>query len=457
VLAQAVVLLLLAWPQSPPVNDVADDALSEPADLVRRLTAVYQQHPGRAVALARRLATGDPPAQSALAEWVHGVLARPFTPQLIGDPAAGSALMVLSALGEQTVPIGFTTAAISGLRMWVRAQGTDAPEDLLRLAHTTFASADSYGGRYLLWLADLLEERKEPELHAAARTIRQRLIAGILRKHTGLPNPEFDQPAGVTHYWLAYAQSREADAERRLAARTEDRKRRSDLLGQAAMHESNAATATINGNRPAVTRWFAEAERFPGPREFVTLHLQALEKRAAELDAEGAAQAARQTREAALRRLVDLSLVDGSAISGLHEIATRLQPDIRWGAYWTEELLRFSPVLPTHLLRTVSGDTVDVETFRGRWRLVIVGAPTCDDCQVVRQQIETLKQWFGNDVIVLVPSADGTADVFRSLGVPPGVPVPFLVAPDGRYTRVPRVHWDQMARMFLSSAGFWGR
>ena len=114
-------------------------------------------------------------------------------------------------------------------------------------------------------------------------------------------------------------------------------------------------------------------------------------------------------------------------------------------------------MLPTQFLRTVSGDTVDAETLRGRWRLVIAGALTCDDCQRMRQQIETLRQWFGNDVIVLVPSADGTADVFRSLGVPPGVPVPFLVAPDGRYTRLPRVHWDQMVRMFLSSAGFWGR
>jgi len=306
-------------------------------------------------------------------------------------------------------------------------------------------------------LADLLEARMEPELHAAARTIRQRLIAGIVQKHTGLSNPEFDLPAGVTHYWLAYAWSREADAERRLAARTEDRKRRSGLLGQASMHESNAATATINGNRPAVTRWFAEAERFPGPREFVTLHLQALEKRAAEFDVEGAAQVARQTREAALRRLVDLSLVDGSAISGLHEIATRLQPGIRWEVYWTEELLKSSPLLPTQSLRTVSGDAVGTETLRGRWRLVIVGAPTCDDCQLVRQQLQTLVLLFGNDVIVLVPAADGAADVFRSLGVPPGVPVPFLVAPDGRYTRLPRVHWDQMARMFLSSAGLWGR
>jgi hypothetical protein len=468
-LSHALVLLLAAASQALPPFEVRDDALTEPTDLVRRLTALHQQQPDRAVALARRLGNGDPSAQSALAAWIHGVLARHFTPRPSADPASGSLLLVLSALGERTDRGGFTVAATAGLRMWVRAREIDAPEDLLRLAQTTFVSADSYGGRYLLLLSDLLEARKEPELQAAARTIRQRLTARIRQRLTGVQDAEFDQPSGVLYYWLAYAHSREAIAERRLAAITRDGKQRSHLIGQALMHDSNAATATINGNRPAVTRWFAESERLSGPHEFVTLHLQSLERRAADLQAEDRLEMARQTRAAALRRLVDLSLVDGSAVSELRGIATRLQPGIRWEEYWADELLRFSPVLPMQALRTVSGDVAGADTSRGRWRLAIIWATACVECQPMRQQIETLVREFGRDVIVMVPAADGAearrhfeisglspliatipVDLLRSLAVPPGVSVPLLVAPNGRYTRLPHLDWDRMVRMFLA-------
>lgn len=452
-------------------DTVPDDALIEPADLVRRLTAQYIQDPSRAIALARRLAgSGTPAAHSALTTWVHQVLARHFVPTIAPDAAAPGALVVLDALGQQYDYGGVTVSITAGLRMWARARIAEEPAELLILANRKFTVSDSYGGRYQLLLADILDARKEPELQAAARAIRERMLVTIWERLSGLPRDEFNQPSGVIEYWFAFASSREADAARRAIDKTTDNKQRANLRGKSLMHDSNAATLTINGNRPALTAWFSEAEGLAGRREFLTRDLAIIEQRAADFAERGSVEPAQEDRATVLSRLAQLTLIDGSAVSLLAETVKRHHPDQRWDSYWTQEVLKNSPVLSTAGIKTLTGQPVDGSFLRGRWRLVVFWATRCE-CQAVRQQAERLVRELGNDVLLLVGASDAvssrryfeirglhpetmiSADTARAaLSLPRDVSMMYLVAPDGRYVRLPRLLPEKLVGGFLGKA-----
>jgi hypothetical protein len=426
---RVVALALALFAQAP--HGAADYSVA-----ASELAAKYVEEPAAALALARQLAASpDPAAREVLVHWVHYVLAREFVPVFAAN--AERTRPLLEALGEWTDVDGMTVHTTAGLRSWVQARRTNDPDSLRRLAQTSYARVESYGGRYRLLLARLLDDREEPDLRLTARRLRERLIDEIYERHRGFPRPEFDQPYGVTHYWVASANAREADLLERDAADALVPKVRQDLTGKANLHSSNAATATRNAVRRPETLWLLEASALAGPEEFLTAAADIHEKTAAEFEAAGRIADAAFQRSQALARSAESALVDGAWIAQFQSVAARLQPERHWAAIWHERVLTSERRFPFA--------SFAIDASQKRWRVVYARNETCRTCGATVQSVQEMALRFPGAVSIVADRelTERTPDVRPSS-------VPYLIAPDGKYERLSLRHWERMARAFLS-------
>jgi hypothetical protein len=435
---------------------VRTQALPGHEELAKQLASTYLEDPAAALALARRAAADtDPLVRAVFVHWIHDVVARQFVPT--SGAHAERVRPLLDALAERTDLDGFTVSTTAGLRTWVEAQATDDAQKLLRLAQATYPRYESYGGRYLLLLANVLDGREEPELQAVARRIRERLMTGVTDKMKGMTRPEFDQPYGTIHYWFSYASDREAERCRREMQFVKDAKARADLRVRAFMHRSNAASVNLNATRRAATWWLHEATVMSGPKEFHTLVARNHEDRAAEFHQAGAATDAAQAIGFALDKFADATLVDGSLLPVLEEASTRLRPGSQWHKVWSERVLGFAPRFPFDAVTSAGDQKRPIEPLHERWRVFFVSDPSCRFCDAAHKSIETLSKEFAGAVLVATSTRDhatlpGAAVIsdegLTKLDVSPGIP--YVIAPDGRYARLSLLRWEQMGRTFLS-------
>ena len=445
VASSLILLLVIPLVQQAPIPATAD------ADAATQLAAGYIDDPAATLTIARRVAaSSDPAARDVFVDWVHYVLAREFVPTFTANAVRVRPL--LDGLAEWTDAGGFTVHVTAGLRSWAQALDAKDAETLKRLADISYERAESYGGRYRLLIARLLDDREEPDLQARARGMRERLLFEIREKLQGFPRPAFDQPYGVTLYWSGLALSREAELCRRAAAQEKDRRTRNDLLGNAAMHSHNAGTATGNAVRRPDTWWLREAAVLRGPDEFLTADAALDEERAREFAAAGRSGDAAFTSAQALRRLAEATLVDGALFPLFEKASARLRPGISWAKVWCEGILQHASALP------LSSDK--------RWRILFVWDPGCRTCDATIRSVGEMIRESPDGVLigtsrqhrdaaiahlpargvevtpVIVPD-----DVFSKLST---ATVPYLVAPDGRYERLSLRHWEPLARAFLT-------
>ena len=441
VLARAIALVALV---SIPVRAAANLAVPQDAsdslkDTSRWLASRYLEDPAATAELARSLAgSSNRLARDVVVLWIHYTLAREFLPSL--GPNAERARLVLDALKEGADPEGLIGDATAGLRLWLEVSSADDAQVLLRLAHTLYSRPESYGGRYLLFLANVLDARKEPELKAAARRIRDRLLAEISNKLQGGHRPELDQPYGVIHYWYSFAASREAELLKREARTVKEPRLRLDLNGKAFMHISNAADLNTNGMRLVPTAWFDEASMMQGGKEFLTPAARAHEERASELHHAGSVSLAAQAIASALRRYAQATLVDGSTLPALQDASNRLQSGSKWDDLWAREALQFASKFPFDRFRPDRSSPAP--SAQKGWRVFFLRDPKCEPCESTFKAIAVLSKDFPRFVSVADISSDSDdANLLPN--------VAYLIAPDGRYVRLPLVNWDELARAFL--------
>lgn len=432
----AIVLIPVAGSAKAAITQDPSDPLKDDS---RWLAGRYLEDPVATAKLAQRLAgSSDRQSRDVLVHWIQYTLAREFVPSI--GPNAERARLVLHALAEGTDPDGLISDTTAGLRMWLDASTTDDAEMLFRLAHKLYSRPETYGGRYLLLLANLLDARKEPELNVASRRIRERLLAEVSIKLQGLDRPEFDQPYGVIHYWYCFAASREAELLKREAQTVKDPRLRLDLNGKAFMHISNAADVNRNGVRHVPTAWFDEASLMQGGKEFLTPAARAHEERAAEFHDAGFVALAAHATTAALRRYVQATLVDGAALPALQEAASRLTPSSKWQDVWSREAFQFAAKVRLDGFKAADSSSSPAQK---EWRVIFLRDPKCLVCKSTFTAITALSKDFPRLVSVMeVPGSSTEPNLVPN--------VPYLVAPDGRYVRLPLNNWDALARVFLS-------
>ncbi len=174
-------------------------------ELAARLQQQYDEDPSSAIPLARQLgAMPDPRAQSIFVDWIHNHLARDFAPAIADRATTPAHAAFLAALADARNPDGPQATATAALRMWVAAQQTADPPRLRAFAARTFSSPASYGVRYQLLLANLLERQPQSALRATDDIVRQLVPAWFIVSPDG-------------HFSRLEARTWEADARRILS------------------------------------------------------------------------------------------------------------------------------------------------------------------------------------------------------------------------------------------------
>jgi hypothetical protein len=131
-----------------------------------------------------------------------------------------------------------------------------------------------------------------------------------------------------------------------------------------------------------------------GRQEFLTPAARAHEERAAEHHDAGSVSLAAQAIAAALRRYVQATRVDGSALPALQEASSRHQPGSKWEDLWAGEALRFASRFPFDRFKSDGSLSATKDSSHKRWRVFFLWDSACESCESAFKTIEALTKDF---------------------------------------------------------------
>ncbi len=335
----------------------------------------------------------------------------------------------------------------SGVRAWTSGLRAGNDEGKLNAALTIPYEGDEANSyRYGLMIADVLENH--PAFTKRAQRMRDSILE-VLSNTPLSPTDENESRASRTirlrnQYHLSYACYRKAQ-----------------ILESA-------------GRASEATPWYARA--FAGAPEeghetFHEIHVMGGPQNFVEAYVKNLCSLGQQDK--ALTELTKAAVGRESARQKLRELFQQLRPSSDFDAYWKTAFLRSLPEAPEFSLRSITGATLRLSDFRGKWVLVDFWGTWCPPCV---QQMPALDSFYlemarrrPHDVAVIsIACRDeiGTVRKFmqsRSFAFPVvmtnqqverdykirGYPSHFLITPEGRSISLGHFGWESKVSTYI--------